>query len=122
MVTIRPLNNVQSARSETSSTTPQSSLDTVRPAVPSAVQTTALEPSPTQSSVVASTVSVSSTLPGAEIFIDEDFVGNTPSTINVTAGKRIIIVKKSRFLDLGPHSEFFRWFDHLECRVGRRTQ
>ena len=99
VVTIRPLNNVQSARSETSSTTPQSSLDTVRPTVPSAVQTTALEPSPTQSSVVASTVSVSSTLPGAEIFIDEDFVGNTPSTINVTAGKHIIIVKKSGFQD-----------------------
>jgi len=99
VVTIRPINNPQSAPSETSSTTPQSSLDTVQPPVPSAVLTTAVEPSPAQSSVVASTVSVSSTLPGAEIFVDEDFVGNTPSTINVTAGKHIITVKKSGFQD-----------------------
>ncbi|MGB9432396.1 MAG: PEGA domain-containing protein, partial [Candidatus Acidiferrum sp.] len=100
VVTIRPINNPQSAPSETSSTTPQSSLDTtVQPTVPSAVQTTAVELSPAQSSVVTSTVSVSSTLPGAEIFVDEDFVGNTPSTINVTAGKHIITVKKSGFQD-----------------------
>ena len=99
VVTIRPLNNAQSARSETSSSTTQSSLDVAQPTVPSAVQTTALEPSPAQSSVVTSTVSVSSTLPGAEIFVDEDFVGNTPSTINVTAGKHIITVKKSGFQD-----------------------
>ena len=99
VVTIRPLNNAQSAQSETSSSTTQSSLDAAQPTVPSAVQTTALEPSPAQSSVVTSTVSVSSTLPGAEIFVDEDFVGNTPSTINVTAGKHIIAVKKSGFQD-----------------------
>lgn len=84
-VTIRPLNNAQSARTETSSSTSQSSLDTALPSVPSAVQT------------VTSTVSVSSTAPGADIFVDEDFVGNTPSTINVTAGKHIITVKKSGF-------------------------
>jgi hypothetical protein len=99
VVTIRPINNLQSAPSETPSTTPQSSLDTVQPTVPSAVQMTALKPSPAQSSVVSSTVSVSSTLPGAEVFVDEDFVGNTPSTINVTAGKHVITVKKSGFQD-----------------------
>jgi PDZ domain-containing protein/PEGA domain-containing protein len=97
VVTIRPLNNAQSGRSETSSSTPQSSLDTAQPTVPSAVQTTALKPSPAQSPVVNSTVSVSSTVPGADIFVDEDFVGNTPSTINVTAGKHIITIKKSGF-------------------------
>ncbi len=99
VVTIRPINNLQSAPSEPSSTTPQSSLDTVQPTVPSAVQTTTLQPCPAQSSVVTSTVSVSSTLPGAEIFVDEDFAGNTPSTINVTAGKHVITVKKSGFQD-----------------------
>jgi len=99
VVTIRPIDNPRSAPSETSSTTPQSSLDADQPTVPSAVQTTVVEPSPAQSSVVTSTVSVSSTLPGAEIFVDEDFVGNTPSTINVTAGKHIITVKKSGFQD-----------------------
>jgi PDZ domain/PEGA domain len=97
VVTIRPLNNAQSARSETSSSTPQSSLDTAQPTVLSALQTTVIKPSPAQSSVVTSTVSVSSTVPGADIFVDEDFVGNTPSTINVRAGKHIITIKKSGF-------------------------
>jgi len=97
VVTIRPLNNTPSARSETSSSTRQSSLETVQPTAPSGVQTTALTPPPAQSSVVTSTVSVISTVPGADIFVDEDFVGNTPSTINVTAGKHIITVKKLGF-------------------------
>jgi PDZ domain/PEGA domain len=101
VVTIRPINHPHPTPSEAPSTTPQSSLDTVQPTVPSAVQTTALKPSPSpaKSSVVTSTVSVSSTLPGAEIFVDEDFVGNTPSTITVTAGKHVITVKKSGFQD-----------------------
>ncbi len=99
VVTIRPITNPPSAPSETPSATPRSSLDTVQPTVPSAVQATALKPSPAQSSVVTSTVSVSSTLPGAEVFVDDDFVGNTPSTINVTAGKHVITVKKSGFQD-----------------------
>jgi PDZ domain/PEGA domain len=99
VVTIRPLNNAQSARSETSSSTPQSSLDTAQP--------TALKPSPAQSSVVTSTVSVSSTVPGADIFVDEDFVGNTPSTINVTAGKHIITIKKPGFQNWTRVVDFF---------------
>ena len=97
VVTIRPLNSAQPARSESSSSAPQSSLDTAQPTVPSAVRKTALKPSPAQSSVVTSNVSVSSTVLGADIFLDEDFVGNTPSTINVTAGKHIITIKKSGF-------------------------
>jgi hypothetical protein len=97
VVTIRPLNNAQPARSETSSVTRPSSLDAVRPTVRSEDQSTGLKPSSAQSSVVTCTVSVSSTEPGADIFVDEDFVGNTPSTINVTVGKHIITVKKSGF-------------------------
>ena len=42
---------------------------------------------------------VNSTPPGANIFVDEDFVGTTPSTINVTAGKHVVTVKKSGFQD-----------------------
>ena len=59
------------------------------------------QPSPTEtsSSAVTSTVRVSSSPPGANIFIDEDFVGTTPSTINVTAGKHVVTVKKSGFRD-----------------------
>jgi hypothetical protein len=69
LITIRPINNGQPSPSETSS------------------------------SAVTSTVGVSSTPPGANIFVDEDFVGTTPSTINVTAGKHAVTVKKSGFQD-----------------------
>jgi PDZ domain/PEGA domain len=99
VVTIRPLINEQTARSETSSSAPQSSLATAQPS--------ALKPSPAQSSMLTSTVSVSSTVPGADIFVDEDFVGNTPSTINVTAGKHIITVKKSGFQNWTRVVDFF---------------
>jgi len=91
-VTIRPLNNAQSARTEASPSTSQNSRDTAQSSVPSPPR-----PSPAQSSVITSTMSVSSTVPGADIFVDEDFVGSTPSTINVPAGKHIITVKKSGF-------------------------
>jgi len=47
--------------------------------------------------VLTSTVSVNSTVPGADIFVDEDFVGNTPATINVMVGKHIITIKKLGF-------------------------
>ena len=69
LITIRPINNEQPSPSETSS------------------------------SAVTSTVGVNSTPPGANIFVDEDFVGTTPSTINVTAGKHVVTVKKSGFQD-----------------------
>jgi hypothetical protein len=69
LITIRPINNGQPSSTETSS------------------------------SAVTSTVRVSSSPPGANIFIDEDFVGTTPSTINVTAGKHVVTVKKSGFQD-----------------------
>lgn len=46
-----------------------------------------------------SSVSISSTPVGAEIYFDQDFVGNTPSTINVQSGKHSIAVKKTGFQD-----------------------
>jgi len=93
-ITITPINSGPPAGAETSSTTPQSSPG----AAPSSVPATVPEYSPGQSSApVPSTVAVSSTPTGADIFVDEDFVGNTPSTINVTAGRHVITVKKSGF-------------------------
>jgi hypothetical protein len=56
-------------------------------------------PSETSSSAATSTVAVSSSPSGADIFVDEDFVGTTPSTINVTTGKHVVTVKKSGFQD-----------------------
>jgi hypothetical protein len=119
VVTIRPLRNAQPAPSETSSSTPQNSLDTAQPTAPSAVQTTALKPSPTQSSVVTSNVTVSSTVPGADIFVDEDFVGNTPSTIHVPSGKHIITVKKSGFQNWTRIVDFFGGSITLTAELAR---
>jgi hypothetical protein len=98
VVTITPINPAPPPI-ENPSTTSQSSRDSVPPTAPPAVQTTERKPSAGQLSALNSTVSVSSTVPGAEIYVDEDFVGNTPSTINVTMGKHVITVKKSGFPD-----------------------
>jgi len=98
VLTIRPTNNPQLPPNRTPSTTPQSSLDAAQPPASSATQMAALDPPPAQLSGVTA-VSVSSTLPGADIFIDGDFVGNTPSTINVAVGRHVITVKKTDFQD-----------------------
>ncbi len=50
-----------------------------------------------QPSYEPSTVAISSTPPGADIFVDQDFLGNTPSTINISSGKHVITVKKPGF-------------------------
>jgi hypothetical protein len=42
-------------------------------------------------------VSVSSAPAGADIYLDGSFIGNTPSTLNVSSGKHGIVVKKSGF-------------------------
>jgi PEGA domain len=36
---------------------------------------------------------------GADIFVDDDFVGNTPSTIRVPLGRHVITVRKTGFQD-----------------------
>jgi hypothetical protein len=44
-------------------------------------------------------VAVNSTPKGADIEIDENFVGNSPSTVQVTTGQHTITVKKKGFTD-----------------------
>jgi membrane-associated protease RseP (regulator of RpoE activity) len=44
-------------------------------------------------------VAITSTPAGAEISVDQNFVGNTPSSTNVAAGKHVIFVKKQGFTD-----------------------
>jgi PDZ domain/PEGA domain len=119
VVTIRPVYNPKSAPSESPSVTSQRPPTTVPPAVPPAVQTTALKPSPAQTSVVISAVKVTSTVPGAEIFVDDDFVGNTPSTINVTAGKHVITVRKSGFQDWVHIVDYSGGSITLDAELGR---
>ena len=50
-----------------------------------------------QVSSVPSSVTVKSTPPGAEIFVDDDFAGDTPSTLNVSPGKHVVRVRKPGF-------------------------
>jgi hypothetical protein len=44
-------------------------------------------------------LSVESTVPGADIEVDGAFVGNTPSTVSVTPGQHTIAVKKKGYAD-----------------------
>ena len=44
---------------------------------------------------------VESNVPGADIEVDGNFVGSTPSTINVTSGSHVITVKKKGYQDWG---------------------
>jgi hypothetical protein len=99
VVTFKPIYNQQPPPSENPPTTSQSSADPVQLPTSSSTQTAASDPPPAKPSVAISAVSVSSSLPGAEIYVDDNFVGNAPSTINVTGGKHVITVKKSGYQD-----------------------
>jgi hypothetical protein len=44
-------------------------------------------------------IAISSTPAGAEILLDQSFVGNTPSSLSVTAGEHLISVKKMGYQD-----------------------
>ncbi|HYV74911.1 MAG TPA: PEGA domain-containing protein, partial [Candidatus Binatia bacterium] len=44
-------------------------------------------------------VSVSSSPEGADIEVDGDFVGSTPSTLDITPGEHQVVVKKSGYKD-----------------------
>ncbi|MGB7437276.1 MAG: PDZ domain-containing protein [Candidatus Acidiferrum sp.] len=56
----------------------------------------ASQPQPTQESCV---VAIASTPAGADILVDDEFAGNTPSTINIPAGKHVVTVRKTGFQD-----------------------
>jgi hypothetical protein len=47
----------------------------------------------------ATSIAISSTPAGADIYVDSGFVGNTPSTLNIGAGAHSIVVKKNGFQD-----------------------
>jgi hypothetical protein len=48
---------------------------------------------------VQAVLTIVSTPPGADIEVDGNFVGNTPSTVNLTPGSHQIVVKKKGFAD-----------------------
>jgi PEGA domain len=49
--------------------------------------------------VAASQLSVSSNPAGADIEVDGNFVGNTPSTVDVASGEHTVVVKKTGYKD-----------------------
>ncbi len=62
----------------------------------------ALGTAPTNATPAAAqmaSLTVDSPIPGADIEIDGNFVGNTPSTVSVTPGQHTIVVKKKGYTD-----------------------
>ena len=57
---------------------------------------TGAQPSQTGANVTVAIVSIPA---GAEIFVDQNFVGNTPSSIAVSTGKHLISVRKRGYKD-----------------------
>jgi hypothetical protein len=47
----------------------------------------------------ASGLTIDASVPNCDIEVDGSFVGNTPSTLNLTAGKHDIVVKKTGYKD-----------------------
>lgn len=65
-----------------------------------APQTAAAQETPVAAvSSTSSSLAIQSTPPGADIEIDGAFAGNTPSTVNVTAGNHQVTIKKKGFAD-----------------------
>jgi hypothetical protein len=48
---------------------------------------------------VSASLAITSTPAGGEISVDQNFVGNAPSTISVAAGKHVVTVRKAGFQD-----------------------
>jgi hypothetical protein len=71
---------------------------TVAAAPPTSSQTNA-PASQDQSSSAPAVLTINSLPVGADIFVDEDFVGNTPSTTRVSPGTHVITVRKTGFQD-----------------------
>jgi len=58
-----------------------------------------MEPAGISVSTAPTNITITSTPTGAEMYVDENFVGNTPSTVNVPSGRHSISVKKAGFRD-----------------------
>jgi PEGA domain/PDZ domain len=85
---------------------------------PSSPTRTPTLPSQSQPSVL-STVSLSSTPAGADILVDDEFAGNTPSTINIPAGKHIVTVRKSGYQDWVRSMNFYTGSITLSAELNR---
>jgi hypothetical protein len=66
---------------------------------PSKFRQTASSISQPDSGGVSASLAITSTPAGGEISVDQNFVGNAPSTISVAAGKHVVTVRKAGFQD-----------------------
>lgn len=71
-------------------------LDMAKMVAPGAVPAVA---SPSAAEAATASLSVDSSVPGADIAVDGNFVGSTPSTVSVATGKHIITVTKKGYAD-----------------------
>jgi hypothetical protein len=56
-------------------------------------------PSPIATVVQQSSITVEASVPNCDIEVDGNFMGSTPSTLNLTPGKHQIVVKKNGYQD-----------------------
>jgi hypothetical protein len=63
------------------------------------MQTAERAPAVTPVDVATGTVNFVSTPDGADVYVDDQFVGNSPATLKLKAGKRLISAKKSGYGD-----------------------
>jgi hypothetical protein len=86
------------------------------------------QPAPTQVSVSQTTspssisLAVDSAPQGADIEVDGEFVGSTPSTINVPSGKHLVAVKKKGYSDWSKTLSVAGGSIHLSADLERQQQ
>jgi hypothetical protein len=73
---------------------------------------------PTQASCV---VAITSTPAGADILVDDEFAGDTPSTINLPAGKHVVTVRKPGYQDWVRSMNFYTGSITLSAELSRGT-
>jgi hypothetical protein len=73
---------------------------------------------PTQAACV---VAITSAPAGADILVDDEFAGNTPSTINIPAGKHVVTVRKSGYQDWVRSMNFYTGSITLSAELNRGT-
>jgi PEGA domain/PDZ domain len=90
---------VTSAQTATPVSTPTAVSNSNVAAAPPPSSQTIVPAAQAQGSSTGSVLTINSAPVGADIFVDDDFVGNTPSTIRVPLGRHAITVRKPGFQD-----------------------
>jgi S1-C subfamily serine protease len=69
----------------------------------------------------AAAVTVNSTPSGADIFVDQDFAGNTPSTLNISSGKHVVVVRRAGFQEWVRSVNLYGGSITLNAELANRT-